>query len=147
VILTDMRMPNVDGAEVTRRIRALPGGRAGTPIVLVTADMPAIRAGEAGLTGVDMCVQKPFTRAGLLAAVAAAARLVAPAPDNGSDEPLLNSAVLADLQQTLGSAAFAGHLDRAMRASETWSQCCKVQIRQRIRPCGRRRMISLVLPA
>jgi signal transduction histidine kinase/CheY-like chemotaxis protein len=115
VVLTDMRMPVVDGAEVARRIRALPGHRARTPIVLVTADIAAIRAGEAGQTGVDLGVQKPFTKAGLLAAVAAAAQL-APVPDaNDPNDPALNTATLADLKQSLGDVAFAGHLEKATR--------------------------------
>ncbi len=115
VVLTDMRMPIVDGVEVTRRIRALPGHRARTPIVLITADIAAIRAGEAGRTGVDLCVQKPFTRTELLDAVAAAARL-APVPDAaGSDDPALNMIVLAELKQTAGDVAFAAHLNEAMR--------------------------------
>jgi signal transduction histidine kinase/DNA-binding response OmpR family regulator len=115
VVLTDMRMPIVDGTEVARRIRALPGHRARTPIVLVTADIAAIRASEAGRTGVDLCVQKPFTRAGLLAAVAAAARL-APVPDaTDPDDPVLDMATLADLKQSLGDVAFASHLDKATR--------------------------------
>jgi signal transduction histidine kinase/CheY-like chemotaxis protein len=115
VILTDMRMPIVDGVEVTRRLRALPGHRARTPIVLVTADIAAIRAGEAGRTGVDLCVQKPFTRRELLAAVAAAARL-APVPDAaGPDNPAPDMGALAELKQTVGDVAFATHLDGATR--------------------------------
>jgi len=115
VVLTDMRMPIVDGFEVTRRIRALPGHRARTPIVLVTADLVAIRAGESGQTGVDVCVRKPFKRAELLAAVATAARL-APVPDAvASDHEALNPAALAELKQTAGDVAFAGHLDEAAR--------------------------------
>jgi two-component system sensor histidine kinase RpfC len=115
VVLTDMRMPIVDGVEVTRRIRALSGHRARTPIVLITADIAAIRAGEAGRTGVDLCVQKPFTRTELLNTVAAAARL-APVPDAAvADDPALSLTVLAELKQTAGDVAFAGHLDQAAR--------------------------------
>jgi CheY-like chemotaxis protein len=113
VLLTDMRMPVVDGLEVTRRIRALPGHRARTPIVLVTADLVAIRTGESGRAGVDVCVRKPFTRAELLSAVATAARL-APVPDAvAPHHALLNPTVLAELKQALGEAAFAAHLDAA----------------------------------
>jgi diguanylate cyclase (GGDEF)-like protein/PAS domain S-box-containing protein len=36
LIVTDFKMPNLDGAEVTRRIRAMPGG-SDVPIVVVTA--------------------------------------------------------------------------------------------------------------
>ncbi len=111
VVLTDMRMPVVDGLEVTRRIRALPTHRARTPIVLVTADLGALRAGASGQTGVDGCVRKPFTRAGLLSVIASAARL-APVPDvSASANDVLSADTLADLKQTLGDTAFAGQLD------------------------------------
>jgi CheY-like chemotaxis protein len=113
VLLTDMRMPVVDGLEVTRRVRALPGHRARTPIILVTADLVAIRAGESGQTGVDVCVRKPFTRAELLSAVATAARLI-PVPDTvAPHDEVLNPGALAELKQTLGDGAFAARLIEA----------------------------------
>jgi signal transduction histidine kinase/DNA-binding NarL/FixJ family response regulator len=115
VVLTDMRMPVVDGLEVTRRIRAMGGHRARTPIVLVTADLAAIRAGESGQTGVDVCVRKPFTRAELLSAVATAARL-APLPDPAVfGTEVLDTAALAELKQTLGYVTFTAQLDGAAR--------------------------------
>jgi signal transduction histidine kinase/CheY-like chemotaxis protein len=115
VLLTDMRMPVVDGLEVTRRVRALPGHRGRTPVVLVTADLIAIEAGESSQTGVDVCVRKPFTRSELLAAVATASRLI-PAPDQqpGGD-PVLDLGALAELRRSLGDRAFAGHLDAAVQ--------------------------------
>jgi signal transduction histidine kinase/DNA-binding response OmpR family regulator len=118
VLLTDMRMPVVDGLEVTRRIRALPGHRARMPIVLVTADLIAIRTGESGHAGVDVCVRKPFTRAELLSAVATAARL-APVPDTvAPHDEILNPNVLAELKQTLGDETFAARLDEATHRVE-----------------------------
>jgi signal transduction histidine kinase/CheY-like chemotaxis protein len=83
VVLTDMRMPVVDGLEVARRIRALPGPRGRTPVVLVTADLVAIGQGASEHSGVDICLMKPFTRTELLAAVASAVHL-APARQWGS---------------------------------------------------------------
>jgi len=57
VIVMDIRMPEMDGLEATRRIRALRGHRGRTPVVLVTADLAAVRTiarcsvrGAAGLT-------------------------------------------------------------------------------------------------
>lgn len=115
VLLTDMRMPIVDGLEVTRRIRALPGHRGRTPVVLVTADLVALDAGESGQTGVDVCVRKPFTRAELLSAVAAAARLT-PVPDEAAAaNPVLNETAFTELKRSLGDPAFATHLDAATR--------------------------------
>ena len=115
VVLTDMRMPIVDGLEVTRRIRALPGHRGRTPLVLVTADLVAIGRGESGQTGVDVCVMKPFTRAELLAAVATAARLTPVPEPEYPDEAVLDERALSGLKGTLGEAAFATQLNAAAR--------------------------------
>jgi signal transduction histidine kinase/CheY-like chemotaxis protein/HPt (histidine-containing phosphotransfer) domain-containing protein len=115
VVLTDMRMPVVDGLEVTRRIRSLPGYRGRTPVVLVTADLAALERGASGQTGVDVCVRKPFTRAELLTAVATAARLT-PVPDAAAvaaDNPVLDEEALSTLRRSVGDTAFASHLDMA----------------------------------
>jgi signal transduction histidine kinase/FixJ family two-component response regulator len=113
VVLTDMRMPVVDGLEVTRRIRALPGHLGSTPVVLVTADLVALELGASGQTGVDVCLRKPFTRAELLAAVATGARLT-PVPDaDAASNPVLDEADLADFRRSVGQVAFEGHLEAA----------------------------------
>jgi signal transduction histidine kinase/CheY-like chemotaxis protein len=118
LMLTDMRMPVVDGLEVTRRIRALPGARGRIPVVLVSADLIAIGRGESGQTGVDVCVIKPFTRAELLAAVANAARLRPALAEGLPDHPLVDEATLGELRKYLSPAAFAAHLDMAARRIE-----------------------------
>ncbi len=118
VMLTDMRMPVIDGLEVTRRIRAVPGPRGRTPIVLVTADLVALAAGASGETGVDGCLRKPFTRGELLAAVTTAAGLK-PAPATiGSTNPVLDATALGELRRSLGEEPFAMHLDAAARRIE-----------------------------
>jgi CheY-like chemotaxis protein len=70
LVLMDVQMPVMDGFEATRRIRGLAdAGRAGVPIVAVTANAlqgDAERCREAGMDGY---VGKPFDRAGLLGAV------------------------------------------------------------------------------
>jgi signal transduction histidine kinase/CheY-like chemotaxis protein len=115
VILTDMRMPVVDGLEVTRRIRALPGHQGRTPVVLVTADLGALDRGASGQTGVDVCVRKPFTRIELLVAVATAARLTSAPEPLASDNPVLDEAILVEVRRSVGDIAFSGHLDAAAR--------------------------------
>jgi signal transduction histidine kinase/CheY-like chemotaxis protein len=102
VILTDMRMPVMDGLEATRRIRALPGATGRTPLVLVTADLVALGMGRSGRTGVDVCLMKPFTRAELLEAVATASRL--PGVEI-ADPPVLTR----ELADKLAEEAFSAH--------------------------------------
>jgi CheY-like chemotaxis protein len=63
LVLMDIRMPELDGVEATRRLRALEntlGGRNRLRIVALTASMP--RSGEASLraAGFDAFLQKPF---------------------------------------------------------------------------------------
>jgi CheY-like chemotaxis protein len=67
VVLMDMSMPDVDGLEATRRIRALEGQRRQVPIVALTA------AEECRHAGVSECLAKPFTRTELIAAITRAA--------------------------------------------------------------------------
>ena len=113
VVLTDMRMPVVDGLEVTRRIRALPGHRGRIPVVLVTADLLAITQSESGQTGVDVCLRKPFTRSELLGAVATAAKLTSTPERGDSIDPVLNEVALNELRESQGEAAFATYLGAA----------------------------------
>lgn len=78
VVLMDIQMPGMDGLEATRRIRALGGEVAGTPIIAVTAnalpgDLAACRE-----VGMDDVVTKPVETTSLLAALDAAAVGTAP---------------------------------------------------------------------
>ena len=73
VVLMGLRMPQLDGAGATRRIRALPGRRGRTPVIALTAQVSedggaALR--EAGFQGYLL---KPIDRQSLLASVATAA--------------------------------------------------------------------------
>jgi signal transduction histidine kinase len=124
VILTDMRMPVMDGLEATRRIRALPGPAGRTPVVLVSADLAALSQGRSGRTGVDLCLMKPFTRAELLTAVADAARLTAmprhdvPGVPVPGASPALDATIVSDLTGMLGEVDFAMHREAAGRRIE-----------------------------
>jgi CheY-like chemotaxis protein len=67
LILLDLQMPRMDGAEVCRRLRAEPA-TAAIPIVLMSADD---RLGSAARAlGVDDQLPKPFKLSDLFVAVA-----------------------------------------------------------------------------
>lgn len=73
LVLLDIVMPGMDGYEVCRRIRSMPGCEF-LPVVMITAsgDQEKVRAIEAGA---DDFVSKPFDQGELLARVANLARL------------------------------------------------------------------------
>ena len=69
VILMDVRMPEVDGLEATRRIRALACPRGQVPIVALTAQAFTEQIAECRKAGMDAHLSKPFTQDALLDAV------------------------------------------------------------------------------
>jgi len=69
VVLMDVRMPEIDGLEATRRIRALEGPRRDVPIVALTAQAFSEQVRQCHEAGMDGHVSKPFTPETLLAAV------------------------------------------------------------------------------
>jgi PAS domain S-box-containing protein len=66
LILMDVNMPGIDGLETTRRIRALPGAAAVTPIIALTADIMDHQRRAYLDAGMDGAVAKPFSPASLL---------------------------------------------------------------------------------
>lgn len=69
VVVTDLRMPRMDGLALAAAIRGLRGARGRTPIMLLTADAFVRRAPGFAAAGIDLVLTKPFGRADLLAAV------------------------------------------------------------------------------
>ncbi len=70
LILMDVQMPEMNGYDATRAIRALPNGRSGVPILAMTANVmkdEVERCKEAGMVGF---VPKPFKREELINAIA-----------------------------------------------------------------------------
>ena len=69
LIFMDVRMPELDGRETTRRIRAGNGPNAGVPIIAVTADTAAEDIAACTDAGMTYFVPKPITPPMLLGAI------------------------------------------------------------------------------
>ena len=80
VVLLDIRMPNMDGWEFSRRYRAVAGATA--PLVLMTGDADAHRL--CAEIGADACLSKPFHLAELYGLVAGYCGRASPPPAGGS---------------------------------------------------------------
>jgi CheY-like chemotaxis protein len=59
IIVTDLKMPNLDGISFVRRLRALPGDEAMTPVVMVTGHATPARVVAARDAGVNEFIVKP----------------------------------------------------------------------------------------
>ncbi|MFT4956493.1 MAG: signal transduction histidine kinase [Brevundimonas sp.] len=69
VIFMDVRMPELDGRETTRRLRAGDGPNRTTPVIAVTADTAQDDIDACMAAGMDYFVSKPLTPAALLGAL------------------------------------------------------------------------------
>jgi two-component system, sensor histidine kinase and response regulator len=71
VVLMDIRMPNMDGIEATRRIRRMAGAVARVPIIALTANATTEERLRCEAAGMDDFMSKPFRRAELEAKLTA----------------------------------------------------------------------------
>jgi CheY-like chemotaxis protein/class 3 adenylate cyclase len=94
LVLLDVQMPDIDGYEVCRRIRADPA-TANLPVVMVTASVGHERL-QALESGADDFVTKPFNHAELLARIRSLVRL-----KYSQDRIEAQAAELAELNRTL----------------------------------------------
>lgn len=84
VVLMDLRMLGMDGIESTKRIRALDGPAARTPIVAITAHAHATDRARVFAAGMDGYVSKPIDPRALYSEILSATGLP-PAARSGSD--------------------------------------------------------------
>jgi signal transduction histidine kinase/CheY-like chemotaxis protein len=70
LVLMDINMPEMDGMEATRRIRALASQAAATPVIALTADVMSHQRQAYRMAGMDGVVAKPFSPARLLSEIA-----------------------------------------------------------------------------
>jgi CheY-like chemotaxis protein len=69
VIFMDVRMPELDGRETTRRLRASDGINAAAPVIAVTADTAPEDIAACTAAGMNYFVSKPLTPGALLGAL------------------------------------------------------------------------------
>ena len=89
LILMDINMPDMDGLEATRRLRALGGASAAIPVIALTADVMGHHRSAYLNAGMNGVVPKPFSPSQLLTEIAR----IADAADE--DPPVSALAVLA----------------------------------------------------
>jgi signal transduction histidine kinase/ActR/RegA family two-component response regulator len=87
LIFMDVRMPELDGRETTRRIRAGDGPNAQVPIIAVTADTSAEDIAACTDAGMTYFVPKPITPPMLLGAITHVMTMA-----QGADEPPVETA-------------------------------------------------------
>ncbi len=80
LILMDIQMPGIDGMEAARRIRALGGHAAATPIIALTANVLAHQRQLYLAGGMDGVVGKPISPTALIAEIARLAQPSEPSP-------------------------------------------------------------------
>ena len=92
LVILDLMLPDLDGLEVCRRIRALPGPLGLTPVLMLTAKGDPMDRVVGLELGADDYMPKPFEPRELLARIRAVLRRHAQSPTGHS--PLATAAVL-----------------------------------------------------
>jgi signal transduction histidine kinase/CheY-like chemotaxis protein/HPt (histidine-containing phosphotransfer) domain-containing protein len=128
VVLMDVRMPEMDGLEATRRIRAMEGPRARVPILALTAQAFTDQIAQCRAAGMDGHLVKPFDADALLASVVRAAvprdavgtpaAALPPAPVIGADLPVFDDALFERTAAFLEPGKIAAFMQSIATASE-----------------------------
>ena len=98
LVLLDLMLPDIDGLEVCRRIRALGGPQRQTPVLMLTAKGDPMDRIVGLELGADDYLPKPFEPRELLARIRAVLRRHHPSPSasDATNEPLKFGSLLLD---------------------------------------------------
>ena len=69
LVLMDIQMPEMNGYDATRAIRALPGDRSGVPIIAMSANVMKAEMDRCAEAGMNAFVPKPYKREELMGAI------------------------------------------------------------------------------
>lgn len=94
LVILDLMMPGIDGLEVCRRIRAMPGDAARVPIIMLTAKGDPMDRIIGLELGADDYLPKPFVPRELLARVRSVLRRTRALPPNLDASPPANARAL-----------------------------------------------------
>lgn len=108
LVVLDLMLPDMDGLEVCRRIRALPGGASGLPILMLTAKGDPLDRVIGLEMGADDYLPKPFEPRELLARIKAILRRGAPVAGAAGANHLVFGSLMLD--KDARSVSVAGHV-------------------------------------
>ena len=121
VILMDIQMPELDGVQATRQIRALPAPRSAIPIIAMTAHAMAGAREDYLAAGMDDYVSKPFEPGLVLAKLAQLGKMPGPGERKAcaSDVPhMLDEKVLTDLRAVMPPGCFGEFVSLCVQGVE-----------------------------
>ena len=107
LVILDLMLPDIDGLEVCRRVRALPSHRAHIPILMLTAKGDPMDRIIGLEMGADDYLPKPFEPRELLARVRAILRRKTEAPSPANQSPLRFGSLAIDRDARTVSVANA----------------------------------------
>jgi signal transduction histidine kinase/AmiR/NasT family two-component response regulator len=131
VVLMDMHMPNMDGIEATKAIRALPGPRGAVRIVAATAGALQSDIDRCLEAGMNDYIAKPIVPEKLFAALRAAAPAAAAVSTQeilAASDAVLDVRVIATLESQIGAETVALLVDDfAASADEAVAQIAQAR--------------------